>query len=381
MSTAHANLARYWTIHVLGAAFPLTAGVVLYGWRGAGSVATVVLFAMFALFIWRRIGRRGGVLHMGQGIYLAVLLGMMLPAHLLHTGRGDGLAGVANPWAILAAGGVCLAIILWLLGGLGHGPIHPVIISFLLMVVLFGDALSAHVVLHREAVLVGNVMSHAPRQPHDQAWIDWREMPKADAIFHRKSAADELTSYTRGMLAPHKWMSIDGLLREAMPPLEDLVIGGHPGPIGLSCAIATLVGGLFLVYRGVIDFRIPLLTILAAYLALILLPVPVALSGSSVTWRPLFLPRAQLDWAVMLTFANYQLLASPILFVAFFLATSTCVAPMHRRAKAVFAVLLGVLCAAAQVYFSCTVGPYVALLIVGFFSPWLDERLGRWRGV
>ena len=379
MSTARANLARHWTIHVLGAAFPLTAGLLLYGWRAAGSIAVVVISAIAAMFLWRRIGRRGGTLHMGHGVYLALLLAMMLPAHLLRTGSAGGLWTEPNSWAILAAGGFALGIFLWLLGGLGHGPVHPVILSFLLLVVIFGDALDAHVVLHRRAVLVGDVTSCVQHQPQEEAWIDDREMPKADALYFRKSAADELTSYTRGLLAPHKWMSIDGLLREAMPPLEDLAVGGHPGPIGLSCAIATLIGGLFLLYRGVIDWRIPVLTVLAAYLALILLPVPVALSGSSITWRPVFLPRAQLDWAVMITFANYQILASPLLFVAFFLATSTSVAPMTRRAKATFAVLLGLLCAAAQIYFSCTIGPYVALLVVGLFSPWLDEWLGRRR--
>jgi Na+-translocating ferredoxin:NAD+ oxidoreductase RnfD subunit len=246
--------------------------------------------------------------------------------------------------------------------------------------VLFGPALSGHTVLHRQSVLVGDVLAHAPHEAREQAWIDWRETPRADAVHFARPAAEELTAYTRGVLSPHKWLSIDGLIREAMPPLEDLVIGGHPGPIGLSSAIAVLVGGLFLLYRGVIDYRVPLLTVLAAYLALLVLPVPVALSGNMITWRPIFLPRAQLDWSVMLTFANYQVLASPLLFVAFFLATSHCIAPMHARARVSFALLLGLLCAAAQVYFSCALGPYVALLVMGLFSPWLDDALGRRRG-
>jgi len=30
-------------------------------------------------------------------------------------------------------------------------------------------------------------------------------------------------------------------VRDAMPPMEDLVVGGHPGPIGASSAIAVIM--------------------------------------------------------------------------------------------------------------------------------------------
>jgi electron transport complex protein RnfD len=156
-----------------------------------------------------------------------------------------------------------------------------------------------------------------------------------------------------------------------MPPLEDLVVGGHPGPIGASSAIAVIIGGLFLLYRGLIDYRIPLIAVTIAFFAFLLLPVPANIQDSSAYWRPLIL--ARIDAATMVTFANYEIMAAPLLFMLFFLATSPSICPMGRKAKVVFAIALGLLTAAFQLYLSTSFGPYVALLLAGLLSPWLDE--------
>ena len=111
---------------------------------------------------------------------------------------------------------------------------------------------------------------------------------------------------------------------------------------------------------------------LAAYCA-VLLPVPVAIAETGVQWRPAFLPRARLDWAVMLTFANYQAMASPLLFALFFLAPCPAIAPMHPRARAIYGVFIGIAAAACQLYLSCAVGPYLALAAGGLIAPALDR--------
>jgi electron transport complex protein RnfD len=157
--------------------------------------------------------------------------------------------------------------------------------------------------------------------------------------------------------------------------LEDLVLGGHPGPIGASSAIATLVGGLFLLYRGLIDYRIPLLGCLAAYFAMLLLPLPYSVGEGVRPWQSLLLSSPRADWATAITFVNYQVVASPLLFAALFLATSPSVRPVSFRGRVVFAMALGIASAAAQLYVSVPHGPYVALLVVSLLTPWLDRWL------
>ena len=88
-------------------------------------------------------------------------------------------------------------------------------------------------------------------------------------------ASEVLTRYTSGREQPPRgWLSLQSLLLDKLPPLEDLIVGGHPGPFGTSSAIAVIIGGLMLLYRGLIDFRIPLLILLAAFAALLVLPIP-----------------------------------------------------------------------------------------------------------
>jgi Na+-translocating ferredoxin:NAD+ oxidoreductase RnfD subunit len=74
-----------------------------------------------------------------------------------------------------------------------------------------------------------------------------------------------------------------------------------------------------------------------------------------------------------LTLANYELLASPLLFVAFFLATSPQTRPMSRGGRCIYGISLGVLSAVAQLYGSVAFGPYVAMLLISLASPRLDR--------
>jgi len=127
-----------------------------------------------------------------------------------------------------------------------------------------------------------------------------------------------------------KPVSLDTLLRDRVPPLEDFVLGAVPGSIGATSAVAIIIGGLFLLYRGLIDFRIPLLITATAWCALLVLPVP---EFSHWQWFPGHV--AGIGWAMGVTLANYEVLASPLLFTAFFLAGSPNARPLTKRGRTI----------------------------------------------
>lgn len=360
----------FYFTQALGAVFPLTAGLALYGWHAAVTTLAVVASAAIAVAVWRRVGPRGRMLNYPQTLWLAFVLALMLPAHLAG-GTNEG----ASLWPILPVAGLVLVILLWLLGGLGGGHVHAVVAAYLLLVICFGGALVPHRVLARGHLLTGELFHTGPADQqdlHNEPWISRQSGPNdADYL---EPTAERLTRYTSGRqtVRARKWMDIQGLLRDSMPPLEDFIVGGQPGPVGISSVIAIIIGGLFLLYRGIIDYRIPLLTTLAAYLALMFLPIP-AVIDSGPQWRWAAFGTPANGWSVGLTFVNYELMASPLLFIAFFLATSPTVRPMTRRGRAVFAIVLGVTCAASQLYLSVSFGPYLALLLISQLSMPLDR--------
>lgn len=376
-----AAVERYYLMHLMGAVFPFTAGAVLYGWRAIGLMALLIVCTLGAVVVWRKIGARGASLHMAHALWLAVLLGLMLSAHLMNNSAPGDIARFTMTWTIIPAAAILLVACLWLFGGIGFSRFHPVLVTYLLLALTFYPLLPQHDILHRHRLLAGDIAKSVsiddPQVQREEAWIYWDKRRLADAVHFDSTAAESLSLYTRGRGYDRRtWFSINALLHDAMPPMEDLVVGGHPGPIGISSTIAVLIGGLFLIYRGAIRYRVPLIAVLAAYLWLLVLPVPMTIAETGVQWRSVALPGAHLDWATMLTFANYELLASPLIFMSLFLATNPSICPLSRKAQVTWAFILGTLAAACQLYISCLIGPYIALLLAAQLSLFLERRLG-----
>jgi Na+-translocating ferredoxin:NAD+ oxidoreductase RnfD subunit len=376
------TVAGYFKMHLFPGLFPLLAGLALYGWRAIMTMAMVVGAAAGSLAIWRQIGSRGRDLDISHALWLAVLLGLMLLAHLATF---DTAPYAQSIWPIPLAAGCLLVIFLWLLGGLGVGRLHPVVVTYLLLISVSYQQLIPHWVLQHDHLVAGDLLhgpgvpsafngtSVEPDGPGSDAWIKRQPISGQDSLWLEPASAP-LISYTTGTLKPDRGqMPLHELLRDRMPPLEDLIVGGQPGPIGASSAIAVIIGGLFLLYRGLIDYRIPVLIIATAFIALLVLPIPTVITEHGANWRWLPMRETDVRWETAVTFANYEMMASPILFVGFFLATSGTLRPMSHRARTPYAILVGLLCAVAQLYVSVSFGPYLALLVAGLASPMLDR--------
>lgn len=354
---------RFFVLHLMATLFPITAGITLYGWRAMLVLAGVVGAAAAGVLVWRRIGIRGQQLRYAHCLWLAALLALTLPPHLASQ----------HFWPILPAAGLALVGFTWLLGGVGAGRVHPVLLAHLLIVVFFQPAMVPHYILQRDDLFFGDVLDVAgdvTPQSRAQPWIAG-PIDAADSIY-AEPAAQQLIFFTSGSQLPdRKRLSLSALLRDRMPPLEDLVIAGEPGSIGTSCVLASLIGGLFLLYRGLIDYRVPLIIFLSAFFAMLVLPAPVEITDTAPIYQWLAVRRV--GWPVAVTFVHYELMAGPGAFMAFFLATAPAVRPMARRARVLYAIIVGVLCAGFQLYFTVAEGPYLALLLVSLLTPTLEK--------
>lgn len=375
-SLVHSGLgtSRYVIVHITGTVFPATAGLLLFGWRALGVMFVVVMSALAATAAWRRIGSRGAQLDPMHAIWLAGLLSLTLPSHLFR-GNDPGLEQLMV-WPVLVVAGVVLVMIMWLLAAVGAGRVHPVVFAHVVLLILFGQLMVPKDALQWGRVFWGDVLDSAPVQGTKvRPWSAAEPLEMHDAIQTDPAALilGQFTSPWGGRLVDRQRVTPDALLRSWMPPLEDLLTGGQPAPVGLGSAICVIVGGLYLLYRGVIDARVPLLMIVTAWVGMLVLPIPVVGPDHQVHWWWLAARSPDVGWPLGVTLVNYELLAGPLLFTAFFLASAPMVRPIARRARVVYAILLGLLTAVMQLYVSVMVGAYLAVFIGALLAPTIDR--------
>src|SRR4051812_2053972 len=149
------NFPRFYIVHMLGSVFPLTAGAILYGWRAMAVLLLSLGSTLVFTAIWQRIGRRGGALHIPHAIWLAILLCMMLPPHLLVGIDVKDLRAAGTIWMIIPGGCLLMVMLLWLTGGVGFSRVHPLLITQLVLVLFFYPLLHPHLVLHRTRMMTG----------------------------------------------------------------------------------------------------------------------------------------------------------------------------------------------------------------------------------
>lgn len=354
----------------------LLSGLAFFGWRGAAAVATVVLATLLGVAGWRRVGQRGRSMHYRHALLQGLLLGCLIPAEAFRTALPWWSLGPGATWPLLVGAGLLLALFYWVFGGVGT-RLHPVAATVLVLWIAFPAQMTPTAVLARPNLWKGDVLSQLPGRsdPATDPHLSVVLPPEAPDAVRIQSAAETLTAFMRSSPSSDGiWLSLDALLRDQLPPLEDLVVGGHPMPVGLASTAAVLLGGLLLLYRGGADWRIPVWVLVSAFVAFLCLRLPVVITAQGPAWRWLAFREHGVTWETLATFGFYQLAAGPMVLMAFFLATDHASTPASRGGRIVYALVLGVLSAAGQLYFSVPTGSLAALLVVSLATP----AITRW---
>src|SRR5688572_11062827 len=150
-----ATVERYYTEHFQGAVFPMAAGLLLYGWRSIVVMAVVLGTTLATTRVMRQVGRRGRDLSIPHAAWLALLLALALPAHL---GTLRGLPWPAASFWLLPAAGVLLGLVLWVTRGVAGGALHPVVVTYLVLVPAVEPLLQPQYVLQRDRLFLGDVL-------------------------------------------------------------------------------------------------------------------------------------------------------------------------------------------------------------------------------
>ena len=292
---------------VVIAMLPATvAGVIIFGLKALWVVLTCVASAVLAEVIFNLcVGKKQTV-----GDFSAVVTGLLL---------GLNLSVNVELWQCVVGSVFAIVVVKGFFGGLGKNIVNPAIAARVLMLLTFSS--------------VAATVQIAPL--FDLSFL-------GNAVPEIAAGATPLASLNAG---------VEGA--QNAPSVLQLLVGAHGGTIGETCAIALLIGFVYLVARKVIKWYVP-----ASYVATVF--VCYFLFGGFNA-----------------TFALQHVLAGGLLLGAIFMATDYVTTPNTKWGRVIFCVGAGLLTFAIRQFGTFPEGVSIAILTMNLLTPYISDWTKR----
>ena len=131
--------------------------------------------------------------------------------------------------------------------------------------------------------------------------------------------------------------------------ISNMLIGNIRGCIGETSAVLIILGGLYLMYKGIINYVIPTFYICTVAILMFIL------GGFNFT------------------FVIYELLAGGLMLGAFFMLTDYTTSPMTKKGQIIYAVLAGLITTVIRLYGGYPEGVSYSILLVNIMTPLIDK--------
>ena len=263
------------------------ASVLIFGFRSLALIATCVITCVVAEYLFNLVRKKPQTI----GDLSAVVTGILLAYNLPST---------FPLWQAAVGGIFAIVLVKKLFGGLGQNFANPAIVGRVVLLISFSEAMTTWLVPHK--VIGGYTLV---------------------------SGATPLAVTTASDL----------------PSYMEMFLGLSGGALGETCILALLIGGIFLIVRGVIKPIIPV-----SFLATI--AVCSLLAGED----PLF-----------------QLMAGGAVLGAFFMATDYVTSPVTDMGKLIFGIGCGLITMLIRLFGSYPEGVSFAILLMNIITPHIDS--------
>jgi electron transport complex protein RnfD len=273
------------------------------------SVASIAGCLVTEYFLGRK-GPLGNPLKDGSALVTGLLLALTLPP-------GFPL------WMAFLGGVVAIGMgkIIW--GGLGQNTFNPALVGRAFLQAAFPTAITTW---------------EAP----DGHYLGWRGANLAPP-FYQAGAVDAVSTAT-----PLAAMKFD----KAPTELGDLLLGNVSGSLGETCGLLLILAGLYLVYRRIINWRIPV-----AILATVAL-----LSGVIYLIDPESFPSPA-----------FMLLAGGLLLGTVYMATDPVTSPLTPKGIWIFGIGIGALVVLIRLWGGLPEGVMYAILLMNAATPLINR--------
>lgn len=266
------------------------ASIIIFGSRAFLVIAVCVASCIASEYLSRRVMKRPQTVMDLSCVVTGLLLALNLPVTI-------------NPLIAAFGGVIAIVVVKQMFGGIGQNFVNP--------------ALTARIVL---------MNSFPARMTHWTAAFDYGAT--ADAV----TTATPLAGYASNGGA-------------GWPGYLDMFLGVHGGCLGETCALAIIIGGVYLIVRKVISPVIPV-----TYLA------TVAVMSALLGRDPLF-----------------DLLAGGLMLGAFFMATDYTTSPLYFGARIVFAIGCGLLTIIIREFGSLPEGVSYSIVLMNIITPLIER--------
>lgn len=134
---------------------------------------------------------------------------------------------------------------------------------------------------------------------------------------------------------------------QSLPSLMDMFLGTRGGCMGETCALALLIGGIYLIYRKVITVTIPLSFIGGVLVLSVLFGVD----------------------------PMYELMGGGLLLGAFFMATDYTTSPITEKGKVIFGLGCALITMVIRVFGSYPEGVSYSILLMNIITPHINRMV------
>lgn len=274
------------------------AAIFFFGLSAALVIATAVTSAVLAEYLWCIILKKP----VSTGDLSAIITGLLL---------AYSLPPKTPLWIVIIGSGFAIIVAKQFFGGLGHNFMNP--------------------------ALCGRAFLLASWPAYLTSWVS-PSIFGADAV----STATPLAELSSG--------SLDNL-----PSLSQMFFGNTAGSIGETSAVLILLGGLYLVIRKVISWRIPVFYVLTSYV------LGFAFGGGTLIQN--------------FSVANIHIFSGALLLGAIFMATDYTTSPVTPLGHIIFGIGCGLITMLIRLAGGYAEGVTYAILIMNALTPLIDRYI------
>ena len=256
-----------------------------------------------AEFLCQKISKKESTIGDFSAVVTGLLLAFNVPASLPW-------------WMCLLGAAFAIIVVKMVFGGLGNNIVNPALAARAFLLASFPVAMTLWTRTGVNWVSSGNIDAYTTATP----------------LSFLKAGSNGVSS-----------------LADSGISISNMLIGNIGGCIGETSAVLIILGGLYLMYKGIINYVIPTFYICTVAILMFIL------GGFNFT------------------FVIYELLAGGLMLGAFFMLTDYTTLPMTKKGQIIYAVLAGLITTVIRLYGGYPEGVSYSILLVNIMTPLIDK--------